>query len=119
MRASKVYTDRIPVIFFRTKAGAEPVREWLRELSKGDRHTVGTDLKRVQEQWPVGMPVCRGVGDGLWEVRSNLADNRIARLIFCFDDGVVTALHGFIKKTRKTGASDLDLARKRMKEVKR
>jgi len=44
-----VYTGRIPVIFFRTKAGAEPVREWLRELSKEDRHTVGTDLKRVQE----------------------------------------------------------------------
>jgi phage-related protein len=114
-----VYTDRIPVIFFRTKAGAEPVREWLRELSKEDRHTVGTDLKRVQEQWPVGMPVCRSVGNGLWEVRSNLTGNRIARLIFFFDDDVVVVLHGFVKKTRKTSASDVELARKRMKEVKR
>jgi len=114
-----VYTDRIPVIFFRTKAGAEPVREWLRELSKEDRRTVGTDLKRVQEQWPVGMPVCRSVGNGLWEVRSNLTGNRIARLIFFFDDDVVVVLHGFVKKTRKTSASDVELARKRMKEVKR
>lgn len=114
-----MYTDRIPVIFFRTKAGAEPVREWLRELSKEDRRTVGTDLKRVQEQWPVGMPVCRSVGNGLWEVRSNLTGNRIARLIFFFDDDVVVVLHGFVKKTRKTSASDVELARKRMKEVKR
>jgi len=72
---------------------------------------------RVQEQWPVGMPVCRALGKGLWEVRSSLTGNRIARVLFCFTGSRVVLLNGFIKKTRKTPGDDLDLARRRMKDV--
>jgi hypothetical protein len=56
---------RLPVFFYRTKAGHEPVREWLQELDPQDRKAIGTDLPRVQEQWPIGMPVCRSLGKGL------------------------------------------------------
>jgi phage-related protein len=108
--------DRIPVSFFATHSGAVPVRDWLRELSAPDRKRIGADLLRVQEQWPIGMPVCRPLGRGLWEVRSPLSDNRIARVFFGFHDGTVIVLHGFIKKTRKTPADNLDLARRRLKE---
>jgi len=94
----------------------EPVREWLWELAKADQRLIGTDLMRVQEQWPIGMPVCRPLGKGLWEVRSGLTGNRIARVLFCFQEGRVVLLHGFIKKTRTTPADDLELARKRMKD---
>ncbi|MGH8317425.1 MAG: type II toxin-antitoxin system RelE/ParE family toxin [Steroidobacteraceae bacterium] len=66
---------------------------------------------------PVGMPLCRALGRGLWEVRSSLHSNRIARVLFCLHDGEMVALHGFIKKTQKTPAADLELAKKRMKEV--
>jgi phage-related protein len=111
--------DNIPVTFYRTVRGAEPVRDWLRTLSAADRKAIGTDLKRVQEQWPVGMPVCRPLGRGLWEVRSTLSNHRIARLLFCFCDGSVVVLHGFIKKTQKTPADDLEMARTRMKDVMR
>lgn len=72
---------------------------------------------RVQWRWPVGMPLCRSLRDGLWEVRSALPSDRIARVIFCAHDGVLVALHGFTKKTQKTPADDLDLARKRTKEL--
>jgi phage-related protein len=72
---------------------------------------------RVQFRWPVGMPLCRPLGAGLWEVRSNLPSNRIARVMFCFRDGHLVALHGFIKKTQKTPADELELARKRKDEV--
>ena len=72
---------------------------------------------RVQEQWPIGMPVCRPLGKGLWEVRSSLTGNRIARVLFCFHEGRAVLLHGFIKKTRTTPAGDLELARKRMKDT--
>ena len=91
----------MPVVFYRTAAGAELVREWLRNMSAEDRKTIGTDLATVQVGWPIGMPLCRPLGAGLWEVRGKLANNRIARLIFCVSEGRIGVLHGFIKKTRK------------------
>jgi phage-related protein len=109
--------DRIPVVFYRSRVGNEPVRLWLRELTAEDRRLIGTDLKRVQEQWPIGMPVCRALGRGLWETRTSLSGNRIARVLFCFHDEMVVVLHGFIKKSQKTPPSDLALARGRMKET--
>ena len=72
---------------------------------------------RMQFRWPVGMPLCRALGEGLWEVRSTLPSKRIARVIFCFADDVLVALHAFIKKTQKTSAADMALARERMKEM--
>ena len=107
----------IPVVFYRTAAGAEPVREWLRSLSTEDRKTIGTDLATLQVGWPIGMPLCRSLGKGLWEVRSKLANNRIARLIFFVAEERIGVLHGFIKKTQKTPPAEISLAQKRMKEM--
>ena len=64
-------------------------------------------------------PTCAPLGLGLWEVRSNLVSNRIARVIFTLHEGRMWLLHAFIKKTRKTPDDDMDLARKRKKDVKR
>lgn len=107
----------VPVRFYRSEMGKEPVREWLRSLDSEDRRTIGLDLMRVQLGWPSGMPLVRSLKDGLWEVRSSLPGQRIARLILCFHDGMLIVLHGFIKKTQKTPADDLALARRRMAEV--
>lgn len=71
---------------------------------------------RVRFRSPIGMPLCRPLGEGLWEVRSDLTSNRIARVLFCFTEGRIVALHGFVKKTQKTPAADLELARKRKRE---
>lgn len=107
----------IPVIFYRTSQGAEPVREWLRDLPSEDRRTIGFDLTTVQVGWPVGMPLCRSLGSGLWELRSTLPSRRIALLLFCMYEEQLVVLHGFIKQTRKTPQDELELALKRMKEV--
>jgi phage-related protein len=109
--------NRLPVVFFATSAGAEPVREWLKELDKDDRREIGADILAVQQGWPLGLPLCRSLGHGLWEARSSLPGGRIARVIFAFDDGTIVLLNGFIKKTRKTPASEIDLALKRLKEM--
>ena len=109
----------VPVRFYRSDTGREPVLEWLRGLDKEDRQTTGLDLMRVQFGWPIGMPLVRGLKDGLWEVRSSLPSQKIARLILCFHQRTLIVLHGFIKKTQKTPAEDLELARRRMKEVTR
>jgi phage-related protein len=104
---------RIPALFYKTEAGNEPVRDWLKELEQEDRYLIGTDIKTVEFGWPVGMPTCRPMGDGLFEVRTNLPQNRIARVVFCIYEGRMVLLHGFIKKTQKTPKKDLDLAKER------
>ena len=109
--------NRLPVVFFATSAGAEPVREWLKELDKDDRREIGSDILAVQQGWPLGLPLCRSLGHGLWEVRSSLSGGRIARVIFAFDDATIVLLNGFIKKSRKTPPAEIDLALKRLKEM--
>lgn len=106
----------LPVIFYSTASGTVPVLDWLRDMDKEDRRQLGLDLLRVQENWPIGMPLCRNLGGGLWEVRSSLRGGRIARLLFCLNDGEIFVLHAFLKKTQKTPVQDLKLAEKRMKE---
>lgn len=109
----------MPVVFYRASGGAEPVLDWLRGLPSEDRRAIGTDLATVQFGWPIGMPLCRPLGGGLWEVRSQLPSRRIARLLFFVREGRIGVVHGFIKKTEKTPAADLEIARRRMKEMQR
>jgi Phage derived protein Gp49-like (DUF891) len=73
--------------------------------------------QKVEFGWPIGRPHCAPLGKGLWEVRSALDSNRIARVIFCIGGGTMILLHSFIKKTQKTPQADIDLALKRKREV--
>lgn len=100
------------VVFFRTGAGSEPVREWLKSLPREECKTVGVDILKVQFAWPVGKPLVDNLGNGVWEIRSRLS-NRIARTLFAVVGEEIVLLHGFIKKTQKTPQAELDLARKR------
>ena len=116
-RAAEKHLRAIPVAFWRTEVGNEPVREWLKGMPKADRTKVGDDLAVLQYGWPVGMPLCRSMKAGLWELRSELSGKRLVRVLFAFFDGQLVLLHGFIKKTSKTPKDDLDLAIKRMKAL--
>ena len=95
---------KIPLIFFRTVTGSEPVREWLKELPEEERQAIGQDLLRA-------------MGNGLWEIRTDLPTKRTARVLLCVYREHLVALHGFIKKSRATPDEDLALARKRKKEL--
>ena len=111
--------DGCSALEFRSGKGAEPLREWLKELPEAERHAVGKDLLRVQWCWPAGMPLCRPMGSGLWEICTDLPTKRTARVMLCVYREHLVALHGFIKKTRATPDEDLALARKRQKELMR
>ena len=100
------------VVFYRTERGREPVRDWLRALTKGERRIIGTDIKTVQFSWPLGMPLVRKLEPDLWEIRSNV-DRGIARTLFTVVGDRIVLLHGFVKKSQKTPKLDLELARKR------
>ena len=108
---------RIEAAFYRTEAGTEPVRDWLRGLDREDRLRIGTDIKTVEFGWPIGMPTCRPMGGGLYEVRSDISAGRISRVLFCIEDGAMILLHGFIKKSQKTPTKDIDLGRDRLRTV--
>jgi phage-related protein len=108
---------KINVVFYQSASGKEPVRDWLIDMPVINRRAIGLDLQRVQFRWPVGMPLVRPMGKGLFEVRTSLPDGTIARVLFCFHDGELYALHGFIKKAQRTPDSELELARKRQKEI--
>lgn len=108
---------RLPAAFYQLSSGREPVRDWLKALDAGDRKIIGEDIKDVEFSWPIGMPLCRALGKGLWEVRSDLTQGRIARVLFCIQESRMVLLHAFIKKTQKTPDADLELAMKRKKEV--
>jgi len=114
---SDVVPQKIPLVFFESHSGSEPVRDWLRELPEEERQAIGRDLLRAQWRWPVGMPLCRPMGTGLWEIRTDLPTNRTARVLICLHRNHLVALHGFIKKTRATPEGDLVLARRRQKEL--
>ncbi len=105
------------VRFYKTLLGREPVREWLRSLPPAARKAIGEDLKTVQFGWPLGMPLVRKLKPDLWEVRTTISSG-VARVLFTTADAAMVLLHGFIKKSRKTPAPDLELAIRRMKEVK-
>lgn len=109
---------RVPARFYQSSSGREPVREWLKSLNAVDRQIMGNDIQTLEFGWPIGMPLCRNLSQGLWEVRSTLP-NGIGRVLFCIHEGNLLLLHGFIKKTQKTPKADLDLAKKRQQDLEK
>lgn len=106
---------RLGTVFYSTASGNEPVREWLKELTKQDRRSIGEDIAYVQYKWPIGKPRVDHLRGAIWEVRTSLG-NRLARTLFAVDDGTMILLHAFIKKTQQTPISEIALAEKRFKE---
>lgn len=111
-------TPVLNIRFFGTDAGTEPVRHWLKSLPAADRKAIGEDIKTVQFGWPLGMPLVRHLSGDIWETRIKL-ENRIARVLFALDGQTMVLLHGFIKKQQSTPKPDLDLAKDRLKQLKR
>jgi phage-related protein len=106
------------VVFYKTKAGNEVVLNFIRGLPANDKKTIGEDLATLQHGYPLGMPMCRHLVGDLWELRSSMPSKREARLIYFYHSASsnIVVVHGFIKKTQKTPANDIDLAQKRRAE---
>lgn len=107
----------VSAVFYASSNGTEPVRDWLVALPKDYRKAIGVDIKLVEFGWPIGMPTCKPMGSGLFEIRTDLGKKVIGRTLFCFHKNKMVLLHGFIKKSQKTPKPDLDLAKKRKREI--
>ena len=108
----------IDVQFYKSDTGSIPVKEWLKKLTAADRKNIGDDIRTVEFGWPIGMPLVGKIDTGLWEVRSNLSNNRISRVLFTVYSDMMVLLHAFIKKTLKTPRNDLKTAKRRMSHMK-
>lgn len=112
----KTMEKKISVSFYKTSAGSEPVREWLKALDADARKIIGADIKTVEFLWPVGFPQVRKMDANLWEVRSHTA-NGISRIFFTVNGSDMVLLHAIVKKSQKTPAQDFDLAKRRRDEI--
>ncbi len=110
-------SKKIAARFYVSASGKLPVRDWILGLGPDDRREIGKDIQKVEFGWPIGMPYCRPLGRGLWEVRCDISSGRIARVLFCIMDGDMVLVHGFVKKTQKTPPQEIELALRRMKEL--
>jgi len=72
----------------------------------------------IEELGPnLGKPYVGALGSGLYEIRAKGKEG-IGRSMYCVAKGrEIVILHSFIKKSQKTPKKELDLAKKRMKEV--
>jgi phage-related protein len=105
---------KLQVKFYITDAGNEPVRDWLKSLSKDERQIIGEDIKTVQIGWPLGIPLVEKIDKDLWEVRSNLPSGW-GRVIFTLKSNIMVLLHGFYKKSNKIPPDELKTAKNRLK----
>jgi phage-related protein len=108
----------LSVVFYRSAAGREPVREWLLGLGRDERRMIGWGIKTAQYGWPLGMPLIRKLEPGLWEVRSHLAGG-IARVMFTVEGQTAVLLPGFVKKSPRTAATDMKTARQRLADLRK
>ena len=102
----------LKVYFYRSLAGNEPVRDWLKSLPVHERQAIGEDIQAVQFRW-MGMPLVKKLAGKVWEVRTQLP-TRISRVLFTVQGDQMVLLHGFIKKTQSTPKPDIDLALSRI-----
>lgn len=109
---------KIQVIFFRTRSGREPVREFLQGLSREEKKKVGEDIKACETGWPLGEPICRNVRDGIREVRTSVQRGAI-RVFFSIEECFMLLLHALWKKRQKADEDDIRLAIKRRNEYVR
>lgn len=107
----------LTVNFYKAAGGAEPVRDWLLALDRETRRAIGGDIKTVELGWPLGMPLVRKIDTGLWEIRCHVPAG-IARVFFTTIGATMVLLHAIIKKSDKTPATDLAVAKSRRDEVK-
>jgi len=76
-------------------------------------------LEMIEEFGPaLGAPYTASMGGGLFEIWARGKEG-IGRSLFCTVKGQeIVILHSFIKKTQKTPKKELDMARKKLKELR-
>jgi phage-related protein len=107
----------LEVVFYKTAQGNQPVKEFLKERSKGDKQVIGSDIYKVQMGFPMGAPLVKPVKSltGAWEIRSTMPDG-ICRVFFTVTGGKMVLFHAIIKKTQKIPPNEIKIVKTRLKD---
>jgi phage-related protein len=109
--------EPIALRFWKTAEGNEPVRNFLSELEKSDKKKIGADIRKVQFGWPIGMPLVKSLGKGLWELRTSMPSRKEIRVFFAIGEDEMILLHAFVKKSQKTPDKEIEIARLRLRRL--
>ena len=109
------------IIFYKDVEGNNPIEEFILELGKSNRILVAKTrqgIEKLRNKAYHKEPLSKHLESGLWELRIK-AGTDILRIIYTFSKGrIIILLHIFIKKKQKTPIGELEIARKRLKEIK-
>jgi phage-related protein len=111
-------TKPLQCVFFETESGNQPVRDFLLDRTREDRKEIGSDIFKVQQGFPLGLPLVEKMDKDLWEIRSHVSDG-ICRIFFTIHEHTMILLHSFIKKTQKTPVKESRTAVERLQEFRR
>ena len=88
----------------------------LQEFPTSVRIDVGSDLRRLQlGEPPLDSKPVKTVGRGVRELRARDRNNQYRTMYVSSTSMKIIVLHSFVKKSRITSKSDIDIARKRLK----
>lgn len=110
------------IVYFKDKEGRASVEEFLIRLKKANAvlaQQAFRGIEKLRNRVYHKEPLSKHIEQGLWELRIK-AGNDILRIIYTFDKGrIIILLHIFIKKEQKTPVGELEIARKKLIEVRR
>ena len=112
---------RIHAEFFKTKAGNEPVRDYLHALGRPAKTQIGEDIRFVELNWRVDRPYVDRIrsssgehAETVYEVRHTVGSLEYRTLFFVYGNRMVL-IHCFQKTSRKTPKAEADVGWDRMK----
>ncbi len=109
------------IVFYRDNNGRNPIEDFISELAKKNRVLVAKTQKGIEQLRNSAYhaePLSKHIGQGLWELRIR-SKTDILRIFYTFTKGkIIILLHVFIKKQQKTSGRELEIARKRLREIK-
>ena len=109
------------VEFYESKSGLSPVQQFLDELKASDPDdfaTVLAGLAKLRNRQYHREPLCRALGDGLFELR-HVGKLNTRLLWFFVKNRRIVVVHGIRNKGQAIAARDLEIARERMREWQR
>ena len=102
----------IEVIFYEKSDGTVPVKEFLASLDAKMRAKLARIIDRLKARgYELREPYSKPLGDGVFELRSQVAKDSACVLYFFVVNGRAVLTHGFIKKTQKTPQEEIDNAK--------
>lgn len=110
------------IIFYKDPKGKSPVEEFFLELGKSNQTLLVKsrhNISKLRYRFYHKEPLSKYIEPGLWELRVK-SDSNILRILYTFKKGrIIILLHVFIKKEQKMPIAELEISRKRLKEVTR